>query len=419
MSLRPRQLFILFSSLCTIAFFGFIAGCGNSAGTQVASNSGTGSGSGNPSGSPSGAGSGSGPSSGGGSGPSTTGNGAYVFVSNPTTNAIYEFAAAANGTMTPVPGSPYKISSPGALTANSSYLFALEPTNNIVSYSIGTGGALTKASSITDSNGPGTAFMDAIGQTVYTEIFGVANYTYDAFALQQNGALTAKGSASGGPLVTDPRLSFTSNNAFAYGAGCYKGSPSEYAYTRAATGTLTYFNPDATLPQPPNGDGYCPVGTAVSGNGSLVMPLELVTNDGLTDAGSGQLAIFTIGANGTLTTSSTAATMPTPQVGSINYVPEFDPTGTYLAVGGSTGLAIYSFSNGTLTLTGTEQVPNGVQQLAWDTSGNLYAIDWTTGNVYGYHVVKGVPTEVSGSPYVTAASSNSTPGFAVAPIPAS
>jgi 6-phosphogluconolactonase (cycloisomerase 2 family) len=345
---------------------------------------------------------------------------AYVYVSLPTANQLYAFSAAADGTLTAQTGSPYSETDIQAVTTNGSYLFGVnEGASSILSWSIGSNGALTQTSSVNDSNGPASAFMDAAGKTFYSEVLGVANYTYDAFSVGTNGALTAQGSANGS-LTDDAQLSFTSDDSYAYGAGCYHGNPIIYAYTRGSNGVLTAFNADDTQPMAPSGYQYCTLGTAVSGN-YLIAPLELSTSNGLQDAGSGQLAVYTIGSNGTLTTSSTSSNMPTPNVGSINYQVEFDPTGTYLAVPGTTGIAFYSFSKGTLTLAGNEPLPNGAHQIAWDKSGNLYAVDWKSGNVYVFHLTNGVPAPASGSPFKTAASTSGANGsgnisIAVAPL---
>lgn len=317
-------------------------------------------------------------------------------------------------------GSPYTAAGTtgiDALTANGSYLFGVEETSNaVVSYSIGSDGALTQASTLTDTNGPASAFMDAAGATVYSEVLGVANYTYDAYAVGQNGSLTNEGSANGGPLVTDPALSFTSNDSYAYGAGCYRGSPWVYSYTRGSNGALTYFDADSTFPAAPSEDSWCAGGPAVSGNTYLVMPLAPMTNYGMTGAGPAQLAVYTIAANGMLTTSSTSSNMPTISVGDLEGNVEFDPTGTYLAVPGSTGLQIYTFSNGTLTSAGTETISGGVQMVAWDTSGNVYALNTTSGQLYVYHTTNGVPAAVSGSPYSVGATTSGVQGLAVAPV---
>lgn len=320
----------------------------------------------------------------------------------------------------PVSGSPYKVSGTAevdSLTTNSTYLFGVEEMSNaVVTYSIGSDGALTQVSSMTDSNGPASAFMDAAGTTVYSEVLGVPNYTYDAYAVGQNGSLTDEGSANGGPLVNDSALSFTSNDSYAYGAGCYEGTPSVYSYSRGSNGALTYFSAGATYPTAPSGDTYCSGGSAVSGNTYLVMPLAPETNDGMTSAGSAQLAVYTIASNGMLTTSSTSSNMPAISVGNLEGNVEFDPTGTYLAVPGSNGLQIFSFSKGTLTSTGTETISGGVQLVAWDKSGNVYALNTTSGQLYVYHTTNGVPAAVTGSPYSTGATTSGVQGLAVASV---
>lgn len=393
MGSRMRHLVALLVFGCAITFLSMVTGC-------AAGNSAQASGSG-------------GSSSSSGSSPTPANvTSVYVYVSNPANNVIYAFQAAASGALTPVSGSPYTASGIGALATNNSWLFGVATkASEMVTYSISSSGGLTKVSSVTDANGPTSAFVDSYDEDVYT--LGSANSNYDGFAVQQNGSLLSAGSAGGGPAVTAPQLAFTPNDTRAYGAGCSQGTPAVYGYTWVNTGKLTYFNANATLPAAPSGYQYCPEGAAVPCSCYVILPLERMTNNGATDTGSAQLAMFPIAADGTLTTSSTAANMPATDVGSVSPYPKFDPTNTYLAIPGSTGLQIFALSNDTLTSTGTVSITGGVNQVAWDNAGNLYALDWASGNLYVYHVTKGVPAAVSGSPYATGANSGTTPGLAV------
>lgn len=352
-----------------------------------------------------------------GSGSSSTGpiTSPYVYVSNPATNAIYAFQAAADGTLTATSGSPYSVAGIGAMTADSSHLFGVDTAKSaIVTYSISSGGDLAKVSSVTDPNGATSAFRDAYDEDVYTLTGGASSHTYDGYAVQQGGSLLSVASAAGSAAITDPELGFTPNDQFAYGAGCSNGAASVYGYTWVNTGVLTPFDTKASIPAAPSGYQYCPMGAAVPCSCDVILPLERMTNNGQTDTGTAQLAVFPIASDGTLSTASTAANMPSTSVGTLSPYPQFDPSDTYLAIPGSTGLQIFKLSNAALTSTGVVPITGGVNQVAWDNAGNLYALNWSSGDLYAFHVTNGVPAEVSGSPYTTAPNAGVTPGLTVA-----
>jgi hypothetical protein len=80
---------------------------------------------------------------------------AYIYVShavNSSTNRINGYAAAANGALTPIPGSPFA-DSVSYLAVSGAWLFGAESggagDNNVHSYSIGSNGALTQKDTYT------------------------------------------------------------------------------------------------------------------------------------------------------------------------------------------------------------------------------------------------------------------------------
>ena len=368
----------------------------------------------------SGGGTGSGGGSGGGGGTGSSNN-AFVYVSNPGSNSanphgsqIFEYAAAADGALTPSAGSPYSVPVGQANDMEGSgsgkYLF-VDINQGIGTYSIGSDGALTPVTSIqpekydTPANfgGPSALFLDKTGEVLYDfESFAYnSNNRYQSFTIQPNGSLTFVNMAGNGN-PTDLRLSFTQNDAFAYGSDCLFGTQNFYGFSRSSNGGLTYFDPKANVPAPPasnnEGTSYCPYGAAAPTSNYVVIALQLGT-DPYSYQGVDQLAVYAVASDGTLHTSNTAATMPTLTIDSARDY-RFDPTGTYLAAGGNGGVELFAFQNGVLTPLGTYTNSGPVSDLRWDNAGHLYTYAQDSGQLTVFNVVKGVATIAPGSPYM-------------------
>lgn len=423
-----RHLQVLFTFLTVMALLGLAAGCGsvsNPAPTSSSSGAGSGgsgggSGSGGSGSSGSGSGgSGSGGGSGTGSGSGSTSNSAYVYVSSRTANTIQGYVASSTGALTAITGSPFTATQVGAMAGTSTDLFATESDQSIVTFSIGSGGALTQVSTINaqahntypTDGGPLSLFTDAKGQDLYdNDIYADgANNRYQAFAIQSGGSLTYTATTKYGD-TQQLVLPFTADDAYAYGSNCLKGGQYVYGFMRNANGALTYFDPQVTFPAPPTGFGYCPNGAAVSPDNHVVIALA-ESPDGF-QMGSSQLAVYTINStDGTLTTTDTNATMPTDQVGLVTDY-RFDPAGDTLAVAGQNGVQIYGFANGKLTAEGGPLTTDEIDQVKWDSTGHLYALGQQVGKLYVFSVAKGAATAASGSPYAISSPSN----LAVIPI---
>lgn len=403
---------------CAVALL-LAIGCGNNA-NQAAAN--TGSGSGSPSGTGGAGGSGSGTGSGGSSGSSSSANSAFVYVSTPSIsggpgNTITAYTAASDGALTQIAGSPYKTTGQAAAVAASGNLLFVAEGGNIVAYTIGSSGALTagpttnaQAHDIPSTDGfPASLFTDPGGATLYD--LASAGYNlgnqYQAYSIQQNGGLTFLNMTTQGNPA-DFWLSFNTNDTFAYSSDCSGGTANFYAYSRASSGALTYFNPHASVPAPPadnpGGTSYCPEGAAVAGNNYVVIALQLGTSAN-SYQGTNQLAVYAIAADGSLSTTNTAATMPSLSVSGYANDYAFDPTGTWLAAGGSGGVQIFKLSGGVLTETGSLALSGGVSQLAWDKAGHLYTYGQDSGDLNVLTVTNGVPAQASGSPHTLPVSS--------------
>ncbi|HET6169785.1 MAG TPA: hypothetical protein VFE01_06370, partial [Terracidiphilus sp.] len=136
---------------------------------------------------------------------------AYVYVSftpkNSSVNEIAGYAAAANGSLTPLPGSPYT-ADVTTMAVNGKYLFAAENNNvGISSYHVAANGALTlwQQTDVAQFNSndcgiSGPLFLDRSGQTLYDMEFNgnqCANNQYESLAIDRaNGSLKPVGSST-------------------------------------------------------------------------------------------------------------------------------------------------------------------------------------------------------------------------------
>ncbi len=421
-SSRSRTLSFLLS-VAVLIFISLQLGCGgatNNSGTGGGVSGGSsGSGSGGSGSGGSGSGSGSGGSGSGGSGSGGSGSAvAYAYVGTTdlggSNSPMEAFAVSSDGTAQTIAGSPFNVTS-GSVVATSNYTFATDGTN-IVTYTIGSGGALQQSSSINgianNQTPNGSAVqalsLDRSGQTLYAAELnydGTGNNAYSSFGISSAGALTFLNSSNvdanyHGPLV------FSQNNQYAYGEGCYHFNSEIYGFSRSGDGTLTSFNTNAQLP--PNLDPntmWCPNDSAASaGNYLAVVFYDLSQQNG-----SYYLATYTINSDGTLALVANSE-IATPFTGETAV--SFDPSGQYLAMAGQAGIQVYQISaGGILTAVGDVQQPSvAFNALRWDGAGHLYAV--SSSGLYIFTSNNGQLT-LDGSPYPV------TNGGSVAVVPLS
>ena len=190
----------------------------------------------------------------------------YVSAATGSSYKINAYVAHANGTMTPVDGSPF--AGNGAYIAGSrGWLFSTD-TVDIYSYSIAADGALKQMSSINaqqynqyPTGGPINLFLDRTGATLYDEdiYWDGANNNYQSFDLTRGtGTFTYLGATTSDSAAWITPLSFIGNNMDGYGATCVRGGQYIYGFSRSSNGTLTDMNITPTIPTALQG-GYCPV----------------------------------------------------------------------------------------------------------------------------------------------------------------
>jgi hypothetical protein len=329
---------------------------------------------------------------------------AYVYVSNAassTTNQINGYAAASNGSLTAISGSPFK-QNVNWMAVNGTWLFGVANLDeDIYSFKIGSNGALSlkdKYTVVTNGDGVISDYLDHTGSTLYADLYSTNNDYLSYSINQSNGMITAIGDLPGGPSNNSP-VSFIGNNVFAYSSSCYHFGPEIIGVKRASSGTLSYlnnFNPP--YPAEKSGGFYCPWLAAADPTNHLAIAMEPLTSTWAQD-GPWQLATYTVDGSGNLTTNSTYQNMPSVLVGTVsNYW--MSPSGKYLAVGGSSGLQIFHFNgaNPITKFTGL-LTSSPIEQIFWDNANHVYAISHESSKLFVYTVTSSGVTQAPGSPH--------------------
>lgn len=344
---------------------------------------------------------------------------AYVYVSTTPTgssvNEIIAYAAAANGKLTPVPGSPFT-ADVTSVAVNGLYLFGSNANGvNVDTYSIESSGALTLVNQ-TDVAGfnsgdcgiTGPLFLDHTGHSLYDmEYYGndCSNNQYASFHVATStGALTNMGAGAYSSWLSQP-ATFIGNDKFAYSASCLGDLFwTIFGLKRSSNGLLSSIdNFSVSLPASEAGYFYCPSQVAADPVNHVAIALQPVSQDGYAPDGGPQIGSFSAAANGDLSTTNTRADMPEGLVGTALSM-SMAPSGKLLAVGGSGGLQIFHFhgsappSAATGLLTGDE-----IDQMFWDHDHHLYAISTTTNRLFVFTITPTHHSQVPGSPYTVEA----------------
>lgn len=337
---------------------------------------------------------------------------AYIYVSSSpeggSTNEVEAFAGAMNGKLTPIAGSPFQ-ENVTSMAVNGKYLFAANSNGfDIDSYLIEPDGALSFANSINAANSEdcnllGPLFLDHTGSTLYDMEYsgsGCSNNTYESFTV--NGAtphLTELGNSGPNAWLYLP-ASFIGNNQYAYSAACngdmYWGI---YGFKRESNGQLAEADISATPPTAPTGYFYCPSQAAADPTNHVAIAMQPVNQQTFSPDKPPRLATFTAAANGSLSTTSTAANMPETFVGSVTDL-KMSPSGKLLAVGGTGGLQVFHF-NGTSPITSYTALltKDEIDQFFWDSQNHLYAISRAAGKLFVFTITPTSYSQSPGSPY--------------------
>jgi hypothetical protein len=357
---------------------------------------------------------------------------AYVYLavspSNSSTNQILAYAVAPDGRLTPVAGSPF-MEDVTAMAVNGSYLMAASRlTPEVNSYQIHSDGALSytatanygQHNSSSECGDAGQIFFDHTGASLYIQEFNgsdaCTNTVVASFAVKKStGVLSYLGTDVTGVFPGDSSAAyFTGNNLYAFTAensGCMYYDI--YGFVRAGNGNLTSMDFTHNSPAPPSGaSGYVPNLAASDSTNHLAFTEQPANPPGCA-TGPLQLATYTVGSNGDLTTTSTYENMPSAKIVTVNDM-KMSPSGKLLAVAGQEGLEIFHF-NGADPITKYTGLltTDPVTQMFWDNSNHLYAISPSTGKLRVYTVTPTGFEEPAGSPYKIEKPDN----LAVQPLP--
>lgn len=311
---------------------------------------------------------------------------AYVYVGKSTLTSlngkIYAYSVLQDGSVHAVAGSPFSgpagMGLAGGIVASPARIFGTDGTH-IATYTRSANGALHLNSKINgtahnDTPAPDSASfamtLDRTNASLYAaeiNFQGSDNNAYAEFGVGSTGALSFKANSAIDVNYTD-QLELSGNNTFAYGQGCFFGSWEVFGFARAKNGSLSSFDPGFQFPTSSDPDfQICPVSMSASGHGYLADAF-LSTAPNTVE----KIAIYQILGSGKLSwlPNSTLAVPFTD--GKVR----FDPSGKYLAVAGTGGIAVYQFnaSHKLVKLGSTLDKSVAFLDTRWDNHGHLYAI---------------------------------------------
>lgn len=349
---------------------------------------------------------------------------AQVYVSNTInpksaspTNEVFAYTAAANGKLTPVPGSPFQ-ENVAQMQENGKYLLGVD-TNAVYidTFSIASDGALRKIATINaqtynpgGSCGLGPIDVDHSGGALYNLVndSSCINSEFQAFRIEQStGDLKYLGTTA---AIADRvnSIGFLANNLYAYATSCgvidHESSGEIDSFQRNSNGALTFKNNATVFPAPVNSDYfYCPSIVATDPSNHLAISFKLTDAVG-NGYGAPALGTYTADKYGNLTTTSTYKNMPTVDTGaSISWM-RMAPSGKLLAVGGGSGLEIFHFNGGAPPSKYADLLRNeAVGQFYWDDNNHLYILvnesDPGRGKLFVYTITPTSISEAPGSSY--------------------
>jgi hypothetical protein len=337
---------------------------------------------------------------------------AYVYVSSTlaggSVNEIEAFAAARDGKLTAISGSPFA-EDVTSMAVNGKHLFAANSNRiDIESYRIESDGALryekaTNISQAEDCNDLGPLFLDHSGAALYDmEINGSGcdNNTYVSFAVgQSSGGLKNMGNSSANGWLLLP-ATFIGNNDYAYSVSCIQDMFwGIYGFKRGGNGLLKEIAIKAVPPAPPEGYFYCPSQAATDPTDHVAISMQPINQEDFTPDRPAQLATYKADAQGNLSTKSTHTNMPETSVMSVTDL-GMSPSGKLLAVGGTGGLQIFHFNGSDPITHYTDRLSKDeIDQFFWDNQDHLYAISRTAGKLYVFTITPKSYSQAPGSPY--------------------
>jgi len=350
---------------------------------------------------------------------------ALVYVQ--TSGGVNVYDAAANGTLTPIAGSPFK-GTTGLLSGTNGKYVITVGTNYLHSYATTAGGGIGKQVSQIDSAaytggdcGPTNkgGILDHTGRSVYVLLYDqqddvggpVECAAYQSFNINPtNGALTFVGA-----WISQGRFSYqaalptiTANDLYAYAVTAFGGYTPDVPMTgfrRESSGALDAWTFAQTDPSAPSGYVVYPVTATADPTNHLAVADFLEYEPPFSNISPVQLASYTIDAQGNLKSTNTTANMPTPAVNVSRM--NMSPSGKLLAVAANSignnqgnGLQVFHFNGGAPITSYSGLLTSApIDAIHWDNANHLYAISNATNSLYVFTVTPTSITQVTGSPY--------------------
>jgi 6-phosphogluconolactonase len=340
----------------------------------------------------------------------------HVYVNDNTagTNTIGAFDQHADGSLTPLAGSPFSaggagtgtiIGSQGSIqaTADGKWILAVDPGNNEVSVlAVGTGGALTLAAGSPVSSGGIEPISVAIhGEVVYVanEGNGTTGSNYTGFTLGDDGSLTplTDSTVQLPPTALPGDILFNGTGRNLVGVEVGTTDPSTFLLDSFVVGDDGRLTPAAGSPFPAQAAG--PFGSEFSPTD----PHRLYVSNAHGGTGNGSVSAFSVNPNAKL---KSIGGSPYADEQTAPCWVEISHDGRYLWTvnTGSTTISRYRIlANGSLTLLGSTPFSSGTGirpfDARLDASGqNLYVVDAAIASVSGFAVDGGSLSELASSP---------------------
>jgi 6-phosphogluconolactonase len=333
----------------------------------------------------------------------------HVYVNDNTaaSNTIAAFDRHADGTLTPVPGSPFAtggagtgmgIGSQGALqeTANGRYLLAVDAGSNQISVlRIGSDGGLQPVD-VASSGGSKPVSLAIHGHLVYVANAGAGASNYTGFRLHHGDLEAIPGSTVALPDTANPGdvlFNSTGTNLVGIEVGGTLLSTSKIdSFAVGGGGRLT---PAPGSPFPAQALG--PFGSAFRPTN----PSQLFVSNAHAGAGLGTVSAFQVGGDGTLTSIGGS---PFPDGQTAPCWVEISHDGAFLFAVNTASQTISRYfirRDGTLVLIGSTPMRgiSGPEDARLSPDGStLWVVDTGAGKVSGFAVDGGDLTELASSP---------------------
>ena len=380
----------------------------------------------------------------------------YVYIQ--TNPGVMAYAAAANGQLTLVKGSPFPVS--GQLEDIGGKFLISVGTTILHVYQIESNGSVGKqisqintasygGSECGATSGQGSV-LDHTGKYLYVQLNTLNKCAaWQTYRVESNGFLQFVGDSEysttdeTGGVIQSTVPTISSNDKFAFGAfrvgestmtpadkycvNDYQFCPTIAAFKTNSQGVLEQNSSFTEIdPAAPSGWVYYPYGDsspAADPNGHLAVVMTPLNGNGSADAA--QLVSYTINANGSISTTNHLDP-------ALNYMPYvyitdyfspialgMSPAGNLLAAAGHLGLQLFHFNGaGEITYDFDANTPLSTvsfDQVKWDGSNHLYALSYGSAQLFVYMVTPTSVAQAPGSPYTLPKSPYGTRGMVVIP----